>query len=49
MSEQPVQLPLPGFEGAMAEWRRDYDGRIAREEPLRNRSGIEIKPLRRLA
>jgi methylmalonyl-CoA mutase N-terminal domain/subunit len=45
MSEQPVQLPLPGFEGARAEWRRDYDGRIAREEPLRNRSGIEIKPL----
>ncbi len=45
MSEQPVQLPLPGFESARAEWRRDYDGQAGQDGILRNRSGIEIKPL----
>jgi methylmalonyl-CoA mutase N-terminal domain/subunit len=45
MSEQPVQLPLPGFESAQAEWRQDYDGQTGQDGSLRNRSGIEIKPL----
>jgi methylmalonyl-CoA mutase N-terminal domain/subunit len=45
MSEQPVQLPLPGFDQARAEWRQAYAGHMATENMLRNRSGIEVKPL----
>ncbi len=45
MSEQPVQLPLPGFDSARADWRKAYDKQIGTEPARRNRSGIEIKPL----
>jgi methylmalonyl-CoA mutase N-terminal domain/subunit len=45
MSEQPVQLPLPGFDSARADWRQAYDGQIGEQPARRNRSGIEIKPL----
>ena len=45
MSERAVQLPLPGFETARAEWRSRYEDAVGNEAPQRNRSGIEIKPL----
>ncbi len=45
MSQQPVQLPLPGFDSARADWRQAYDGQIGAAPTRRNRSGIEIKPL----
>ena len=45
MSERAVQLPLPGFESARGQWRRDYEDQVPDGETIRNRSGIEIKPL----
>ncbi len=45
MSEQPVQLPLPGFDQARAEWRQAYAERMGTEKTIRNRSGIEVEPL----
>ena len=45
MSEPAVQLPLPGFDQGRAEWRRDYGAHRGEETAVRNRSGIEIKPL----
>ncbi len=45
MSEQPAQLPLPGFERARAEWRQAYAERMGAEKTIRNRSGIEVAPL----
>ncbi len=45
MSERAVQLSLPGFETARAEWRRQYEDSVGREPAQRNRSGIEVKPL----
>ena len=45
MSEHAVQLPLPGFETARAEWRGQYEDAVGKEPPLHNRSGLEIKPL----
>ena len=45
MSEPALQLPLPGFEQAEAEWRRDYGARMGDAANPRNRSGIEVKPL----
>ena len=45
MTEHAVQLPLPGFEAARGRWRADYDRQIGHDTIVRNRSGIEIKPL----
>ena len=45
MSERPVQLPLPNFDAARAEWRQAYDDQIGQDREVRNRSGVEIKPL----
>ncbi len=45
MREQPVQLPLPGFDQAHAAWRRAYAERMGAETTIRNRSGIEVAPL----
>ena len=45
MSEQALQLPLPGFEQAETAWRRDYNARLGDAANPRNRSGIEVKPL----
>ena len=45
MTKPAVQLPLPGFETARAEWRSRYEDAIGEETTLRNRSGIEIKPI----
>jgi methylmalonyl-CoA mutase N-terminal domain/subunit len=45
MSRKPIQLPLPGFDQACAEWRRDYSDQIGTDRTVRNRSGMEINPL----
>ena len=45
MSQKPVQLSLPGFETARADWRAQYEAQIGADRTLRNRSGIEVKPL----
>ncbi len=45
MSEPALQLPLPGFERAQSEWRRDYGARMGTAPNPRNRSGIEVEPL----
>ena len=45
MTDQAIQLPLPGFETAEAEWQAAYRAQIGHEQPLANRSGIAIKPL----
>ena len=45
MTGQAVQLPLPGFETAEAEWVRAYRDQIGRDRPIANRSGIPIEPL----
>ena len=45
MSQAAVQLPLPGFEQALGQWRSDYERQMAGEKAVRNRSGIEIQPL----
>jgi methylmalonyl-CoA mutase N-terminal domain/subunit len=42
---EPVQLPLPGFDQARARWRRDYEAQPGTGRIVRNRSGIEVKPL----
>ncbi len=45
MSDQAVQLPLPGFEAVRDEWRSDYDDQMGPALNPKNRSGIEVKPL----
>jgi len=45
MSQQPLQLPLPGFEAARARWQDAYGGQVGAEKTRRNRSGIEVRPL----
>ncbi|MDP6342466.1 MAG: acyl-CoA mutase large subunit family protein [Alphaproteobacteria bacterium] len=45
IGDAPVQLPLPGFDAARAEWRQAYAEQIGEEGTVRNRSGIEVKPL----
>lgn len=45
MSQQPIQLPLPGFEAARVRWRDAYGQQIGAENTRRNRSGVEIQPL----
>ncbi|HEY5790352.1 MAG TPA: acyl-CoA mutase large subunit family protein, partial [Gammaproteobacteria bacterium] len=45
MSRPAEQLPLPGFAEAEAAWEREYRRAVGDEVPLRNRSGIEVKPL----
>jgi len=40
-----TQLPLSEFDRAYAKWRSDYSGQIGNDRPIRNRSGIEVKPL----
>ena len=42
---KPMQLPLPGFEQSRARWLKNFETQTANAEPLRNRSGIELKPL----
>ncbi len=45
MSEEAVQLVLPGFDRARQEWRRGYRAQVDEERVIRNRSGLEVKPL----
>jgi methylmalonyl-CoA mutase, N-terminal domain len=45
MTKEAVQLSLPGFEQAHGAWRADYSRQIGADRIIRNRSGVEIKPL----
>jgi len=45
MPQNPVQLALPGFESARADWTAQYEAQSGEERTVRNRSGIEVKPL----
>ena len=45
MSQEAVQLSLPGFDQAHGRWRTDYDRQIGTDRTIKNRSRIEIKPL----
>jgi len=45
MSQEAVQLSLPGFEQAHGRWRTEYDRQIGTDRTIKNRSRIEIKPL----
>jgi methylmalonyl-CoA mutase N-terminal domain/subunit len=45
MSQQPIQLPLPGFEAARAQWQDEYGRQMGTDDVRRNRSGLEIGPL----
>lgn len=45
MTKEAVQLPLPGFEQAHGQWRADYGRQIGADRAIKNRSGIDIKPL----
>ena len=40
-----AQLTLPGFDEASARWREQYRAHMGEEQPVRNRSGIEVRPL----
>lgn len=42
---QSIQLTLPGFEDARQAWQSDFDAQIGTDRAVRNRSGIDIKPL----
>ncbi len=39
------QLSLPGFEEARARWRETYREHMGEEAPVRNRSGLEVRPI----
>jgi len=45
MKPDPVQLPLPGFDREHADWSERYEAQIGEKRVVRNRSGIEIRPL----
>jgi methylmalonyl-CoA mutase, N-terminal domain len=45
VTKEAVQLPLPGFDQAFGQWRADYGQQIGIDRVIRNRSGMEIKPL----
>ena len=45
MSKEAVQLPLPGFDQSYGHWRDEYSQQIGADRAVKNRSGIEIKPL----
>jgi methylmalonyl-CoA mutase, N-terminal domain len=45
MTQEAVQLPLPGFDQASGQWRADYKQQIGDDRIVRNRSGVEIMPL----
>jgi methylmalonyl-CoA mutase N-terminal domain/subunit len=49
MKPNPVQLPLPGFDRELADWRERYDAQIGDDRVARNRSGMEVRPLYTLA
>jgi methylmalonyl-CoA mutase N-terminal domain/subunit len=45
MSKEAVQLQLPGFDQAFGQWRAEYSRQIGADRVVKNRSGIEVKPL----
>jgi methylmalonyl-CoA mutase N-terminal domain/subunit len=45
MTNEAVQLSLPGFEQAHGRWRTAYGRQIGTDRVITNRSRIEIKPL----
>ncbi|MGD0641952.1 MAG: acyl-CoA mutase large subunit family protein [Roseiarcus sp.] len=45
MTKEAVQLSLPGFDQAYGQWRADYIAQIGADRVVKNRSGIEVKPL----
>jgi methylmalonyl-CoA mutase N-terminal domain/subunit len=45
MTKEAVQLVLPGFDQAFGQWRSDYNRQIGEDRVVRNRSGLEVKPL----
>lgn len=45
MTQEAVQLSLPGFDRDYAQWRADYARQIGADRRIVNRSGIEIQPL----
>ena len=45
MTQEAVQLSLPGFEQAHGCWRAEYGQQIGTDRVTKNRSRIEIKPL----
>ncbi|MDH4246797.1 MAG: acyl-CoA mutase large subunit family protein [Deltaproteobacteria bacterium] len=45
MSVRTRQMPLPGLEEEISEWRTEYAGQLGEGARIENRSGIEIKPL----
>ena len=45
MSQQPIQLPLPGFEAARAQWQDEYRQQLGGDKTRYNRSGVEVQPL----
>ena len=45
MSQQPIQLPLPGFETARAQWQDAYSQQLHEDKTRHNRSGVEVRPL----
>jgi methylmalonyl-CoA mutase N-terminal domain/subunit len=45
MTKEAVQLQLPGFDQDYRRWRADFVQQIGGDREVKNRSGIEIKPL----
>ena len=44
MSQQPIQLPLPGFEAARAQWQDEYGQQLGGDKTRYNRSGWKYSP-----
>ena len=45
MTQEAIQVSLPGFEQAHGRWRAEYGQQIGADRVIKNRSRIEIKPL----
>jgi len=45
MTARPSQLALPGFDTELTEWQKRYQAQIGEDQVIRNRSGVEIRPL----
>ena len=45
MTRAVTQFSLPEIDQAQRDWRSEYSRQVGDEKPIRNRSGIEIRPL----
>ncbi|NQV84218.1 MAG: methylmalonyl-CoA mutase [Rhodospirillales bacterium] len=45
MNRTAVQMALPGFEEERAAWDQEYQKQIGDKRTIKNRSGIEVKPI----